>query len=82
MTGREFIIYILNNHLEDEEVFKDGTLVGFETASEAAVRLGMGVATLHAIYAIGQIDGFEIGDRLFIPANAEPKKRGAYEKNI
>ena len=29
MTGRELILYILQNGLENEEVFKDGIFVGF-----------------------------------------------------
>ena len=38
MTGRDLIIYILENGLEDEPVFKDGKFIGFITTGEAAVQ--------------------------------------------
>lgn len=47
MTGRDLIIYILANGLEDEEVFQDGKFIGFVTAGEAAAKLGVGVATIY-----------------------------------
>ena len=31
MTGREMIIFILENHLEDEEIIQDGKIVGAVT---------------------------------------------------
>ena len=37
MTGRDLIIYILENNLENEPVYKDGRLLGFLTVTEAAV---------------------------------------------
>ena len=48
MTGRDLIIYILQNNLEDEEIFKDGKFIGFVTLNEAAVRLNVGVETVKA----------------------------------
>lgn len=48
MTGRDLIIYILENSLEDEPVFKDGKFIGFITDAEAAVRLKTGISTLAA----------------------------------
>ena len=36
MTGRDLIVYIMLNKLEDEQVFKDGKLLGFLTEAEAA----------------------------------------------
>ena len=35
MTGRELILYILSNGLENEPVFKDGKFIGFMTEEEA-----------------------------------------------
>lgn len=73
MTGKDLIIYILENDLEDELVF-DTTrvgkeLLGFMTPMDAAIKFGVGVSTIRVWYQLGKIDGFEIGDTLFIPAN-------------
>ena len=65
MTGRELIVYIMQNHLEDEPVFKDGMFTGFIGEEEAAIRHGVGVATIRAWYECGMIRGFKIGDSLF-----------------
>lgn len=69
MTGRELIIYILTNNLEDEPALKDGKFIGFMTASEAAVKMDVGVATIRAWVEQGLITGVVFGDRVYIPAN-------------
>lgn len=69
MTGRELIIYILTNNLEDEQVFKNGKFIGFITASEAAVKMDVGIATIHTWIHQGRITGIVSGDRVYIPAN-------------
>ena len=66
MTGRELIIYILQNNLEDEEVFKDGIFVGFMTEEEAAVKFKVGVATIRTGYLLGLIPGFMIGEKVYV----------------
>ena len=43
MTGRELIIYILENDLENEPVFQDDKLIGFLNEREAAVKLNVGI---------------------------------------
>ena len=55
MTGRELIIYILSNGLEDEQVFENGRFVGFLTVSEAAQKLGYGIETVKAMVEVGAI---------------------------
>lgn len=35
MTGRDLILYILMNNLEDEPVFEEGKFIGFVTDVEA-----------------------------------------------
>ena len=67
MTGRELIIYILTNHLEDEPVFKDGKFIGFLTVSEVAVRTGVGPETVLAWIKLGVLPHFEIGNEIYIP---------------
>lgn len=71
MTGRDLIIYILKNNLEDEPVFKDGKFIGFITASEAAVKMNVGVPTIWAWYAQGQLPGVIVGNTIYIPADCE-----------
>ena len=43
MTGRDLIIYILQNDLEGEVVLKDGIFVGLVSDEEVAARFGVGV---------------------------------------
>lgn len=69
MTGRELIVYILQNGLEDEPVFKDGKFVGFATAEEAAVKKQVGVATIQTWMELGFIDGVTVKPGIYIPAN-------------
>ena len=69
MTGRELIMYILENHLEDEPVFQNGTFVGYMSDVEFAEMLGVGVATVRAWIMMGRIkDAIMIGDIMFVPA--------------
>lgn len=71
MTGRELILYILSNKLEDEEVFKDGKLVGFRTIDETAVAWQVGTATIQAWIQQGWLDTIKIGDTIFIPTSPD-----------
>ena len=71
MTGRDLIVYILTNGLEDESVFEDGKFVGLLTVEEAAVKFGTGNATIQTYYIMGVLEGFVIGGKLYIPATAE-----------
>lgn len=66
MTGRDLIIYILQNNLEDESVFKSGKFIGFIPAHEAAAKLGVGVATIYVYVDQGRLDG------TFLRAYQEP----------
>lgn len=71
MTGRDLIVYILANGLEDEPAFQNGKFIGFITASEAAKKLNVGVATIYVWTHQKKLDGVIVGDTLYIPANAE-----------
>lgn len=71
MTGRELILYILENGLEDEPVFKDGKFIGFITAGEAAVKLNVGVPTVYVLVSQRKLDGVFINGAMYIPANFE-----------
>ena len=74
MTGRELIIYILSNGLEDEPIYEDGKILGFITASEAAEKFNVGLATIKVWINEGTLDGIRIGEELYIPANAGLKE--------
>ena len=72
MTGRELIVYILTNGLEDELVFKDGTFLGFMTQVEAAIKFDVGYATVATWIANKQLDAVMFGGTYYIPADAKP----------
>jgi excisionase family DNA binding protein len=69
MTGKDLILYILQNDLEDEPVFKDGKLLGFVTAGEVAAQMDVGVATVYVWLHQKRLDGIFIGGKIYIPAN-------------
>lgn len=60
MNGRELIIYIMENHLEDRPVYNNGKFIGFLRPEEAAIKMGTGPATTKTLLQLGQIDGIEI----------------------
>ena len=57
MTGRDLIIYILQNGLEDVDVFSpDGTFfMIFETEEDYARKHDIGVASVRAMIELGMI---------------------------
>jgi len=67
MTGRELIIYILEQGLEDEPVFKNGKFIGFTTPEELAVKLGVGTATVCAWIHQGRLDSEAVKEGIYIP---------------
>lgn len=76
MTGRELILYILTNGLENEEVFKDGQFLCFMSEEEAAVKFGVGSATIRLWYQRGILKGTKIGDSIFILKDAVDPRKG------
>lgn len=69
MTGKDLIIYILTNNLENESVFKDGKFIGFLTVNEVAEKMNVGIATVYAWIFQKQIDAVKIYDMYYIPAD-------------
>ena len=67
MTGRDLIIYILANNLENEPAFKDGKFIGFLTVNEAAERLFVGNATIRAWVELGMLDAVRPVEDMYIP---------------
>lgn len=75
MTGRQLIIYILQNNLEDEDVFQDGVFVGLMTEEQAAARFDVGIATIRIWHMAGWLKGIEIGKEVYFPKTAtDPRK--------
>lgn len=70
MTGKDLIIFILQNNLEDEILFENGNFVGFMSAEEAAVKFEVGLTTIKMWYTLGMIKGIAIDESLYIPRNA------------
>lgn len=74
MTGKELMLYILQNNLENTIVLEDGFFVGFMTEEEAAVRFNVGLATIRAWYNCKMIQGTKIGDSLYFRKDiADPR---------
>lgn len=71
MTCRELILYILENGLEDEPVFQNGTFVGFMTVTKAAEKMDVGLATIFAWNTMGKLDGVLLRGGIYIPVNAK-----------
>ena len=69
MTGRDLIIYIMKNGLEDKPVFEDGKFIGFLTAEEAAVKKQVGSATIQAWVDLGFMEGVTVNPGMYIPAD-------------
>ena len=74
MNGRELIVYILENGLEDEPMIKDGVLVGFMTHAQAASKFDVGTATVEVWLSLGLLDYIDLNDRVMIPVNTEKPK--------
>jgi len=75
MTGKELMLYILENNLENEVVIKDGIFVWLMNEEEAAVKFDVGVATVKAWYICGMLNGTKIGDHLYFLRNVkDPRK--------
>lgn len=74
MTGKELILYILQNNLEDTIVLEDCFFVGFMTEKEAAVKFNVGESTIRAMYICGMLPGTKVGDSLYFRKDvADPR---------
>lgn len=74
MIGRDLIIYILENHLEDKPVFDNGRPIGYMSIKEAAVKFDVGLETIKIWYELGVISGIVVNDVLYIPYNVVKKE--------
>jgi hypothetical protein len=75
MTGKELILYILQNNLEDVVVLDGCVFIGFMTEEETAVKFGVGIETVRAWYQCRMAEATKIGDSLYFRKDmADPRK--------
>ena len=67
MNGKDLILYILQNNLEDTPVFNDGRFLDFMTVMEAAIYYDVGPATIRTWVSCNIIPHIRIGNDVFIP---------------
>ena len=70
MTGRDLIIYILENGLEDKEVLDGGKIRGFETLYGLSEKKDVGVETIFALCKMHDVPTVLINNRVCIPVFA------------
>ena len=75
MTGRELIIYILENNLEDDVIFEDGKPRGFLTVTEMAAKMNVGRTTIRLYIERGWLKAVRVGDSYYIPENTKLLKK-------
>ena len=71
MTGRDLIVYILQNHLEDKPIFIDECFMNMLTEVQAAAKFNVGVETIRVWFSFGALDGIKVGDTIFISPNTK-----------
>ena len=74
MLGRDLIIYILKNHLEDKPILDNGRPVGYITTEEAAAMFDVGLETINVWHKTGAISGVNIDGTLYVPYNIIKKE--------
>ena len=71
MTGRDLIIYILENHLEDASVvwaYVDKNFDCMESVTEIAERYGVGLETVHVWLNESGITGAYYRGNIYVPS--------------
>ena len=70
MTGRDIIIYILENHLEDKNIYEliASNLLTFDMAAE---KFNVGISTVKTWVQLGMLPCFKIGGVGYILKNAK-----------
>ena len=72
MTGRELIIFIMENGLEDSKLFEDATPgAGFHSLIDAAHKFDVGESTIKVWCERNLIPSIKIGDTYYVPKSAK-----------
>lgn len=74
MTGRDLIVYIMQNHLEERPIFQNGRFLDFMTVKEAAAKFEVGEATIRVWVKMGTFPYVLFGGEIFIPRDATLSK--------
>lgn len=75
MTGKELVMYILENDLLDKEVVEDNKPIFLMTLEEASCKFDVGPMTIRVWVSENKIDYCTIGCNLYIYTNAkDPRK--------
>lgn len=82
MDGRELIIYILKNGLENENIFSEEFLKFMPTIETVAVAFNVGVATVEAWIRNNCLHAIEVEGRVYITPDSLNKfaERMGYEE--
>lgn len=80
MTGKDLIIYILKNNLENEVLFEDGKFVGMMDIQEAAVKFNVGMPTVWTWYMMGDLEGVIISNRVYFLREVEDPREKRDDK--
>lgn len=75
MTGKDLIIYILKNDLEDERIEYILTQT-FLTKERVALRLGVGVETVKTMVELDLLPSITINGEIYIFNDYEKKLKG------
>lgn len=71
MTGRELIMFIMQNKLENTTLFE------LMSETEAAAKFDVGIATIRVWYNYGYITGgFDIGGTLYLLKDTPDPRKG------
>jgi hypothetical protein len=71
MTGRELIMFIMQNKLENTTLFE------LMSETEAATKFDVGIATIRVWYNYGYITGgFDIGGTLYLLKDTPDPRKG------
>ena len=81
MTGRDLIVYILANGLENEPVFKDGKFIGFVTPGDVATKTNVGLATVYAWMHQGRLESVIVNEGIYIPIDFKSPLGGNKSEN-
>ena len=66
MSGRELIIYILKNNLEDEELFSEEFWARMPSPMTVAIRFDVGIATVNGWIMDGKLDVIKFNNKTYV----------------
>ena len=85
MTGRDLIIYILENNLEDVTIFNENSFnhraLGLMNIVEAAAHFHVGESTIRVWIGEGLLKGIRIGQAVYFTKNTPDPRTSRGEKN-